>query len=734
MTKLPSNNIALEVQGMIQQEARFNAFFAGANAGLVIFDRDLRYRQINEALAETNGVPAADHIGKTIREVLPHLADTLEPMFQNILDTGIPILDYELVGETPKQPGVIRYWLASYYPLIDKDSSIIGVGGVVIEISDRKKAENALKQSEERFRSLVEATSQIVWNANAQGELVTEDLSWSAFTGQSFDEYRGLGWLNSIHPSDRPHVAEQWEQAVTKHGLYEAEFRMRRHDGEYRYISSRAVPILEANGAIREWVGANTDITERKQAEILMAQAKEAAEEASRAKSEFLANMSHELRTPLNGIMGYAQILQRSKLLDSEDRPRIDVIYQCASHLLTLINDILDLSKIEAQKVDLTPSDFHFPAFLQGVAEMCRIRAELKDIQFHHQIAPELPVGIRADEKRLRQVLINLLSNAIKFTDKGSVTFTVNYAAAEKIRFEVRDTGIGIAPDKLQAIFQPFEQVGDAKRQTEGTGLGLAISQRIVSLMGSTIEVQSEPGVGSIFRFDVNLPVANEWVKTSQTDDRGQIIGIHNRRPKVVVVDDKWANRSVVSNLLSPIGFEVFEAIDGLDGWQKILEIHPDVVITDLLMPELDGFGLIKQIRDSEMLNHLIIIVSSASVFETDQHRSLEAGGNDFLPKPIQAVELLQKLQKHLKIEWIYEECDSPVLVESVSDELVAPPASELETLYELTMKGNFKGIIKQAALLEEMGQKYRPFAQTLRQLAKEFQDEKILAFIQSYR
>ena len=523
-------------------------------------------------------------------------------------------------------------------------------------------------------------------------------------------------------------------EAVQTRSQYEIEYRIRGADGNYRYFQVRGVPLLNEDGSIREWIGTCTDIHDRKQAEILQAKAREAAEAASRAKSEFLANMSHELRTPLNGIMGYAQILQRSKFLNEEERARINVIYQCGSHLLTLINDILDLSKIEAQKVELMPTDFHFPAFLQGVAEMCRIRAEIKGIHFHFPSSPELPIGICADEKRLRQVLINLLSNAIKFTDAGSVTFIVSFATEGKIRFEIRDTGTGIAPDQLEAIFQPFEQVGDRRRQTEGTGLGLAISKRIVELMGSTIQVQSEMNVGSIFWFDANISQAEEWVKTSQIDDRGQIIGIKDRQPKIVVIDDKWANRSVISNLLSPIGFEVSEANDGQEGWEKILEVEPDLIVTDLLMPEVDGFEVIKRVRESENFKDLIIIVSSASVFETDQYRSLEAGANAFIPKPVQATELLQKLQEYLDLEWVYEANEAPLAIGSDTNEIISPPATSMEILYELAMKGNFREIVKQAVLLEQLDPKYIPFAQKLHQMAKDFQDEEILTFIQSYK
>jgi PAS domain S-box-containing protein len=633
-----------------------------------------------------------------------------------------------------RHDGEYRYMSARGVPILTANGSISEWVGVHTDITERKKAEIALQQSEERFRSLIEATAQIIWNTDARGELLPNQSGWGNFTGQSFGEYKGLGWLKAVHPDDQAHTAEIWSTAFANRSLYQVEHRLRRYDGEYRYMSVRAVPILTADGSsIREWIGVHTDITERKKAESALNQAKEAAETANRAKSEFLANMSHELRTPLNGIIGYAQILLRGRSLTEEDRSRMDVIYQCGSHLLTLINDILDLSKIEAGKVELIPTDFHFPAFLQGVAEMCRIRAELKGIQFHYQSTTELPIGIHADEKRLRQVLINLLTNAIKFTDTGSVNFTVSFASPGKIRFQVQDTGIGIASEKLQAIFLPFEQVSDAKRQSEGTGLGLAISQEIVGLMDSQIQVQSEVDVGSIFWFDINLIEAKEWIKNAQSDDKGQIIGIENAKPKILVIDDKWENRSVINNLLSPIGFTVFEATSGQEGWQKIRQHQPNLIITDLLMPKGDGFELIKRIRQ-EIGKNLTIIVSSASVFESDQYRSIEAGGNDFLAKPVMARELLEKLQKYLQLKWIYEE-KPPVPPNNLEHQKLIPPsAEELEIIHELAMKGNFKGIIKQASLLEKTDQKYIPFAKKIYLLAKGFQDREILALVQSFK
>jgi len=463
------------------------------------------------------------------------------------------------------------------------------------------------------------------------------------------------------------------------------------------------------------------EVLERQKAEQL-------AQGASQAKSEFLANMSHELRTPLNGILGYAQILQESSGLSDYDLKSAKTIYQCGSHLLTLINDVLDISKIEARKLDLWPKDVNFANLLQGVVEICRIRAEQKGtVSLLYDPDPNLPMYIRSDEKRLRQVLINLLSNAVKFTDQGRVTFKVQVlyelgTKEHKIRFQVEDTGIGMKPEQLERIFLPFEQVSDRRRNEEGTGLGLAISQKIVEAMGSVIQVKSELGKGSVFWLDLILPIIESSVEVNNVPT-GAIAGFKGNKRQILVVDDRWENRSVMTNLLEPIGFEVITAEDGKTGLDQALTLRPDLMITDLIMPNMDGFTLIESIRQSPDLGDLPIIASSASVFLDDQNKSLEKGANDFLAKPVERDVLLYQLQKHLKLEWIYGEAP-------VGLELMIPDLAELEKLAKLAARGNLNAIIRGAHRLTEEDPKLLPFCEKLQGLAQDFEGKEVAKLI----
>jgi signal transduction histidine kinase/CheY-like chemotaxis protein len=471
--------------------------------------------------------------------------------------------------------------------------------------------------------------------------------------------------------------------------------------------------------------------------------AKESADTANRAKSEFLANMSHELRTPLNGILGYAQILERSTSLNEKEAQGIGVIKQCGTHLLTLINDVLDLSKIEADKMELEISSFHLPSFLQDVVEICRIRAEQKSITFHYLPSGALPQGIQADEKRLRQVLINLLSNAIKFTDQGSVTFKIDCAAdaanpsMQQLCFSVVDTGVGMSSEQVEHIFLPFEQVGQSTKKSEGTGLGLAISQKIMTLMDSTIEVNSAAAEGSQFSFTVNFPIAAEWsLAATAPVQQGEIKGYAGKPITILIADDRWENRSVLKNFLEPLKFEVIEADNGVDAWEKITSLKIDLLITDLSMPGLDGLQLLRRMRRIPSMQHLPVIASSSHVFATDQAQCLEAGANAFLPKPIASEMLMQLLQTHLKLTWLYESVAAPVTVASiqpvtVATDMVVPSGDHLELLRDLAQSGRLQLLRQKVKELAQENHCSADFVAVIEQLADQFEVEKIQLFIE---
>ncbi len=542
-----------------------------------------------------------------------------------------------------------------------------------------------------------------------------------------------------IHTDDVGSFEKLYDDSVGKDTPFEFIHRITLPNGEERIVNHYCKTFFSDNGTPLKSMGLMQDITALKQTEDKLKSATAKAKAADQAKSEFLANMSHELRTPLNGILGYAQILARSQTLADRDRDGVDIIHQCGTHLLTLINDVLDLSKIEARKLELIPTALHLPALLQSVVEMCKIKADQKGVDFFYRPSSRLPCSIEADEKRLRQVLINLLGNAIKFTDAGSVILQVDVLSQSEgqaqILFQIIDTGVGIVSNDLAKLFEAFEQVGDQQQQSEGTGLGLAISQRIVQLMGGTIEVKSQLGVGSEFFFCVEVPLAKEWVQQQSKNRHDYITGYEGDQSySILVVDDRTENRAVLSNLLKPLGFTILEAENGQSALEILQTQSPDLVITDLAMPVMNGFEFLRHIRSTKEIQDTKVLVSSASVSQVDQQTALDHGGNDFLPKPVDLSVLLSLLADHFSLEWTYKlPQDSPGREEPSSTSLVIPPRPILEALLMLAERNLVLKLRTRLEALKESDSSYSLFSESLLELAQQFQFEEIESLLQQH-
>ena len=467
--------------------------------------------------------------------------------------------------------------------------------------------------------------------------------------------------------------------------------------------------------------------------------AKEEAELANHAKSDFLANMSHELRTPLNAILGFTQLMRRNKSLDKEQQENLAIINRSGEHLLGLINDVLEMSKIEAGRSSLNLSIFDLYSLLDTIEDMFQLRAESKGLQLIFERTPDLPQYIQADDKKLRQVLINLLGNSIKFTQEGGLNLRVdikqnfnlnkreNKKSNNKVHpvtliFEVEDTGVGIAPEELDSLFEPFVQTESGRKSKEGTGLGLPISRKFIQLMEGDITVKSQVGKGTVFTFNIKVKIAQESELPIQKPKR-QVIALAPDQPKyrILVVDDRLTNRKLLLKLLIPLGFELKEAENG----QQALEIwdnwNPHLIWMDMRMPVMDGYEATKQIKAHLKGQATVIIALTASVFEEERSIVLSVGCDDFVRKPFREEVILEKMNQHLGVRYVYEELDPSSLSPSKTtfeplkpEALTVMPTEWISQLNQAATKLNEQLII---TLVEEIPPEYVLLIKGLRDL-----------------
>ena len=462
-------------------------------------------------------------------------------------------------------------------------------------------------------------------------------------------------------------------------------------------------------------------IAEYSETDRALQEAKAAAEAANQAKSRYLSGISHELRSPLNSLLGYAQLLEKDNHLSDKHRESVLIIRRSGEYLADLIEGLLDISKIEAGRLDILPSEVQFPALLEQIVSMFQLQADKKHIDFSYEFGSKLPEYVRVDEKHLRQILINLLSNAIKFTTQGSVRFTVDYRSETAI-FTVEDTGRGIDIEDQERIFDPFEQVHNPDfTAVPGTGLGLTITRLLTEIMGGDISLTSELNKGSVFKVQLLMGSVREptLIPVSQKD----IEGYSGDRKLLMVVDDDPVHRQMMMNILEPIGFTVTEASNAMDCLAKTEQYLPDLFMLDVSMPGMNGLQLARALRDKNIRKPIIFI--SANVREGDAVQHEDYGQDDYLPKPINIDYLLEKIGAILDLNWRYMRAPIASAASLSSNDFVEsdyPPLSDRLTLKGMAEVKYEKGLADRINLLEELTLASPAFIRRIRELLKQQQ------------
>ncbi|RMF20953.1 MAG: PAS domain-containing hybrid sensor histidine kinase/response regulator [Cyanobacteria bacterium J083] len=610
--------------------------------------------------------------------------------------------------------------------------------------------ETILVDSEAKFRTLINNIPGAFYRCAYDSSWTMEFLSEAIFDicgykAECFIHNQSISFVDLMPLEDQDRVRKAVDLALAQKKPYILEYRLIHADGSIRWAYEKGQGIFDSQGKLLWLDGVIFDITEKKQAEAELKQAKEAAEAANRAKSTFLANMSHELRTPLNAILGFAQLMERDITTNPQQKESLEIINRSGEHLLNLINDVLEMSKIEAGRTIINSQPFDLHYFLHNLQQMFLVKASAKRLSLQFNLSEDLPTCIKTDENKLKQILINLLSNAVKFTEKGSVKLTAKLLPSETIvnsedlitlSFQIEDTGKGIAAKEIESLFEPFVQTSSGIKSQGGTGLGLAISRQFVELLGGTISVQSIVGKGSIFSFTIKAAatLASE-IELRPPSKKVLKLAPHQPTYRILVVDDTLDSRNLLAKLLNTVGFATRTASNGQEAitiWQTW---QPDLIWMDMRMPVMDGYSATKAIKNSQLGQNTVIIALTASAFEEEQNSMLEVGCDDLVKKPFKEEIIFEKIAHYLPVEYIYQDQNPkitpPQLPKLTQADLAGINPSWLQSLYLAAIAVDSDLIL---ALIDTLPTSHQHLKSQLIQLVDNYDFDTLIKLTEAYQ
>ena len=615
-------------------------------------DRDETYRFVNRTFANWLGKPTSEIEGKTRSEMLGGQLDYGQMRaFEKTALSGKPV-SFELTLKKPN--GDYVNLDTEFLPDIDpKTGEVRGFIGVGQDVTERTRSLQAIEASENRFRSLTDTIPQLMWTSTAAGQVNYANERCLQYTGLESAKKYGDGWIETIHSDDLPSVEKAWQNSMANGIPFREEYRIRRFDGAYRWFLGSAIPIKDTQNQIQYWIGTATDIEEEKRIAQELQLAKDAAEKANSTKSAFLANMSHEIRTPLGAILGFSHLLKDAKLSPEERNRYAETINRNGQSLTHIIDDILDLAKVEAGRLEIEEINFSFKDLLFEVTELFKEKVLQKGIYLKTNFESGMQNIISSDPTRLRQILINIIGNAVKFTDNGgveiNVTTTQNQNSLKDLqnlifRVEVKDTGCGLTLEQHEKLFVPFSQADNTTtRRYGGTGLGLALSKRLSAALGGDIRItESAPNVGCTFVVNFKARIPAIATKPVNLDTKAPSISDQLNNMQILLVDDSLDNQFLIKHMLVKYGAVVEVAGNGNEAVTKALAKNYDLVLMDIQMPEMDGYQATEILLNKGLKTPIVALTAHAMI--EDRNKTFKAGFAGHLTKPINKSELLQTL------------------------------------------------------------------------------------------